>query len=180
MEEPTDADGSADFIAFVRDNRHRLLQLATLLTGDVHAGEDVLQSALEKTYLRWLKGHRPQRLDAYVRTALANEARSRRRRWSFRHESSTARPPETAHAGHDDGVSTRLSILAALGRLPARQRAVIVLRYFDDLSEADVAAVIGCSVGTVKTHNHRGLKTLRNDPHMAAQLGDMEVSWPTS
>jgi RNA polymerase sigma-70 factor (sigma-E family) len=163
----------AEFITFVDGRRDRLLRIAVLLTGDVRDGEDLLQSVLEKVYLRWTGGHPPDNPDAYVRTALVNAARSVRRRVRAFPELLTAAPPETAADSSPVDVLLRARLLVALRRLPVRQRAVVAVRYFDDYSEHDVARILGCQVGTVKSHAHRGLKQLRADPLLAEYIETM-------
>ena len=150
--------GYADFESFVDARRDALLRTAYLLTGDHHEAEDLVQTTLLKVVPRWNRiGDRPEQ---YVRTVLARESvnRWRRRRWR---EVSTYVLPETVqHEGSD--IEDRLTLLEDLRRLSPRQRAVLVLRYFDDLSEADTAAVLGISVGTVKSHSREALARLRH------------------
>jgi RNA polymerase sigma-70 factor (sigma-E family) len=158
-----ESDGFADF---VRDRSPDLLRSAWLLTGDWHSAHDLVQTALEKCWPRW--GRRMDHPEAYVRRVLLTSYLSwRRRRWNG--ELSTAELPESVET--TDDVELRQSLLGALAALTPRQRAVIVLRYFDDLSEADTAAVLRCSVGTVKAHASRGLAHLRATPGLAESLG---------
>jgi RNA polymerase sigma-70 factor (sigma-E family) len=138
----------------------RLVRTAYLLTRDRALAEDLVQTALAKTWLAWGRiGDDP---DPYVRAVLVNTYTSWwRRKW--RGETPTAQLPEAAgtdqHAAYDERHTLRL----ALDRLPRRQRAVVVLRYYEDLSEAEVARILGCSVGTVKSHASRALARLRID-----------------
>jgi RNA polymerase sigma-70 factor (sigma-E family) len=150
------------FAAFVRDRGERHLRVAVLLTGDWHAAEDLVQASLIKLYQAWprvdsIDGDP----DAYLRRVIVNTHRSWwRARW--RRERPVAELPE--HAAGDDTADRRalaLLIRQALGELPRRQRAVVVLRYLEDLPEAEVASLLGCSAGSVKTHAHRGLRALR-------------------
>jgi RNA polymerase sigma-70 factor (sigma-E family) len=162
MEEPE------GFAEFVQSRSPDLLRSAWLLTGDWHAAHDLVQAALEKTWLRWRRLDRPE---AYVRRVMTTTYLSwLRRRWTA--ETPTQSPPETAAV---DGVwqteDLRLSLVAGLRGLSPRQRAVIVLRYFDDLSEAETAQALGCSVGTVKAHASRGLRKLRETPRLAEAMG---------
>ena len=147
--------GYADFEEFVVARRNALLRTAYLLTGDHHDAEDLVQSALIKVVPKWARIK--DRPEPYVRQVLARESvtRWRRRRWR---EVTTDVVPETMH--HDS--TDRIALLEDLRRLSPRQRAVLVLRYFDDLSEADTAAALGISVGTVKSHVHDALARLRN------------------
>ncbi|WP_432497793.1 SigE family RNA polymerase sigma factor [Kineococcus gypseus] len=141
----------------------RLVGIARLLSGDAHAGEDLVQDVLEKMYARWPRVHEP---DAYARRALANAATSRWRRRATRPEVpwELDRDASGAHPAHDPhtGTEQRLDLLAELTRLPARQRAVVVLRYLDDLSEQQVAELLEISVGTVKSQSSRALARLRH------------------
>jgi RNA polymerase sigma-70 factor (sigma-E family) len=149
--------GYVEFEEFVVARRDSLLRTAYLLTGDHHDAEDLVQSALVKVVPKW--GRIKDRPEAYVRQVLARESASRwrGRRWR---EVSTDAVPEGVH--HDS--TDRVGLLADLRRLSPRQRAVLVLRYFDDLTEADTAAALGISEGTVKSHARAGLASLRNQP----------------
>jgi RNA polymerase sigma-70 factor (sigma-E family) len=150
--------GYADFEAFVDARRPALLRTAFLLTGDHHDAEDLVQTTLLKVVPKWTRiGDRPEH---YVRKVLARESvnRWRRRRWR---EMSTHTIPDRVPPDGPDTVD-RLTLLEDLRRLSPRQRAVLVLRYFDDLSEADTAAALGISVGTVKSHTRDALENLRN------------------
>jgi RNA polymerase sigma-70 factor (sigma-E family) len=150
------------FAAFVRDHGERHLRVAVLLTGNWHAAEDLVQASLIKLYQAWprvdLTDGDP---NAYLRRVIVNTYRSWwRARW--RRERPVAELPEHA-AGDDtaDRLALALLIRQALGELPRKQRAVVVLRYLEDLPEAEVASLLGCSAGSVKTHAHRGLRALR-------------------
>ncbi len=151
--------GFADFEEFVVARRDALLRTAYLLTGDHHDAEDLVQSALIKVVPKWARiMGRPE---GYVRQVLARESvnRWRGRRWR---EVTTDIVPEAMH--HDSADSTdRIALLEDLRRLSPRQRAVLVLRYFDDLTEADTAAALGISVGSVKSHARKALACLRNN-----------------
>lgn len=148
----------AGFDEFVAAQASRLLRSAYLLTADRGAAEDVLQEVLERLYVAWPRVDNPV---AYTRVALARRAADR---WRLR----SRRPEVALGARHDvgiaDGSSTvdeRDRLLAALALLGPRQRAVVVLRYLEDLSEADTAAALGISLGTVKSQASRGLRRLR-------------------
>ncbi|GGQ47254.1 hypothetical protein Saso_05510 [Streptomyces asoensis] len=156
------------FQEFVRARWSRLVRTAYLLTGDVHHAEDLTQTALAKAYRSWRRISRSDNPEAYVRRMLVtcNSDRFRKRRVT---EALTAAPPE--RAGRDEGagrVEERGSLLAGLAALPPRQRAVVVLRYWEDLSEAEVAEVLGCSPGTVKSQASKGLAKLRACPGLTA------------
>ncbi|WP_055567359.1 SigE family RNA polymerase sigma factor [Streptomyces atriruber] len=167
------------FREFVASRSSALLKTAVLLSGgDRHAGEDLLQNALVKAAGRWQRIDEPE---AYVRRILYRQQVSRwRLKWP-RRELAVAEPPERAAPG--DGTSAadlRIVMRGALAKLTARQRTVLVLRYFEDLPEADVAAALGCSVGTVRSTTHRSLARLRDlapelahlDRHDAADTAD--------
>lgn len=154
------------FADFVRERSPELLRSAWLLTGDWHAAHDLVQVALEKSWPRW--GRRIDHPDAYVRRVMLTTYLSwRKRRWTA--EIPTAELPEAEATA--ERTDLRLTLLDVLTELTPRQRAVVVLRYFDDLSEAETAAVLGCSIGSVKAHASRGLQQLRATPGLAASLG---------
>ena len=151
-------DDDGDFSAFVRGRQRLLLQVGWLLTGDWQHAEDLVQTALAKALPRWADLREPE---AYVRRImLTTFLAGRERRWNG--ETPTADPPDT-HAAVDAfaGADDRSTLVAAVRTLPAGQRAVVVLRHVLDLSEADTAAALGCSVGTVKSQNARGLAALQ-------------------
>ena len=149
-----------DFAAFVAARTPALLRTAYLLTGDWAAGEDLLQTTLEQCWRRWNRlGAHPE---PYVRQAMLRTFLSwRRRRWTG--ETPTEQLPEVAAADATSEYDEREQLWRALQRLPRGQRAVIVLRYFDDLSEQETAAVLGIAVGTVKSQASKALSTLRVD-----------------
>ncbi len=150
-----------EFRGFVLDESAALLRAAWMLTGERTMAEDLLQTALAKTWPRWSRISREGTPAAYVRTVMVRTFASwSGRRW--RGELPSAQVPETAA---DDAAFTaadeRDRLLRALAELPRRQRAVVVLRYYLDLSEQQAADALGCSVGTVKTQAARGLARLR-------------------
>lgn len=146
------------FDAFVVRRYGALLRTAHLLTGDRGLAEDLLQTALLQTYRRWDGLVDQEDPVGYVRRVLVTTQTSWARRFSFR-EQVVAATPDTWR--EDTGPADRLDLWAALGALPARMRAVLVLRFYEDLSEAATAEVLGCSVGTVKSQTSRGLARLR-------------------
>jgi RNA polymerase sigma-70 factor (sigma-E family) len=153
------------FTAFVRASGERHLRVAVLLTGDWHAAEDLVQASLVKLYRAWpgvdQVGGDP---DAYLRRIMVNTQRSWwRARW--RREAPVAQLPDRLGGGEDGGDQRALavSVRQALQRLSPRQRAVLVLRYYEDRPEAEIASLLGCSTGTVKAHAHRGLRALRGE-----------------
>jgi RNA polymerase sigma-70 factor (ECF subfamily) len=143
------------------DERGQAMQRsAYLLTGDWGAAEDLLQSALAITWTRWSSLRDPQAAEAYARRTMARLSTRRwRRRWHG--ERPTEVLPEQPVDGGMSRVDDQALLAAALRELPPRQRAVVVLRFFDDLSEADTAAALGCAVGTVKSSTSRALARLR-------------------
>jgi len=139
-----------------------LLRFATLLTGDPHRAEDLVQDALAKAYLRWDRIRRRDDPDVYVRRIVANASRN----W-WRRRSSHELPTATQRDGPGprdpaDGVAERDIMRRLIARLPARQRVVLVLRYYEDLDDRTIAAVLGCREVTVRTHAMRGLQALRD------------------
>jgi RNA polymerase sigma-70 factor (sigma-E family) len=156
------------FTAFVRSRGEYHLRMATLLTGDAGAAEDLVQASLLKRYLAWPRIDTSSDPDAYLRRIIVNTRRSWwRARW--RQETPVPEAPESA-AGEDAAEWHVVGMLLrqALTRLPRQQRAVLVMRYCEDLPVSEVAFLLGCSVGTVKTHAHRGLRALRES------LGDLD------
>ena len=150
------------FTAYVRDRGEHHLRVAVLLTGDWHAAEDLVQESLVRLYRAWPKLRLDGDPDAYLRRIMVNTHRSWwRARW--RRETPAGELPDTVIADFADGQAFAALVRQALQALPQRQRAAVVLRYCADLPEAEVADLLGCSVGTVKTHTHRGLRALREN-----------------
>jgi RNA polymerase sigma-70 factor (sigma-E family) len=167
--------GQDAFRDYVAGRSARLLKTAWLLTGDWHLAEDLLQTALAKTSIAWQRIERHESVDAYVRRALVTTYASWwRRKW--RAETPTSDLPDR-QSGHDDynEVDVRESVRRALVELSPRQRAVVVLRYFEDLSEADTAAALGCSVGAVKSHTSRALSKLRESSLLGSLVTEETV-----
>ena len=157
----------ADFDEFVAARSTRLLRTAYLLTRDHALAEDLLQTALAKAWFSWSRIE--QDPEPYVRKILVNTYASWwRRKWNGEqaHADLPEPPPGTA-AGTDGG--DRHDLWTAMGRLPRRQRAVIVLRYVEDLSEAETARVLGISTGTVKSQTSKALAKLRVDPALTTE-----------
>ncbi|MCF3129549.1 MULTISPECIES: SigE family RNA polymerase sigma factor [Streptomyces] len=164
------AEHEAQFQEFVRARWSHLVRTAYLLTGDRHHAEDLTQTALAKAYRSWRRVARSDHPEAYVRRILVscNSDRFRKRRVT---EALTAAPPE--RAGHEDAVARadeRSTLMTALAGLPPKQRAVVVLRYWEDLSEGEVAEALGCSTGTVKSQASKGLAKLRTFPGLARAM----------
>ncbi|MFJ9796050.1 SigE family RNA polymerase sigma factor [Streptomyces sp. NPDC101145] len=162
-----------DFTEFTEASYASLLRTARLLTGDRHAAEDLVQAALVKVYLRWGRSGSWASPQVYARKVVVNlYATWRRRRWHT----------ETAHPGGEgaavadrrdmaDGAETRLELARALGALPRAQRAVVVLRFYEDLSVEETAELLGCSPGTVKSRTNRALERLRATGALAVYAG---------
>lgn len=155
------------FEQFVADKGRGLLRAAWLLTGDHHHAEDLVQTALAKTWGRYAAMANDHKFEAYVRTTIYRTYVSWWRRMSWRSEQPHDDVPDS---GMGEGVdSLRLDLLRALDGLPRMQRAVLTLRFFDDMSTAEVARVLEIPEGTVKSHSHRGCAALRGSVHLAVQ-----------
>lgn len=162
------AASTAEFDSFVAARGPSLLRTAFLLTGDPHRAEDLVQTALGKTWPRWGSIDAGPR-EAYVRKVmLTTYIAWWRRRWNA--EYPTASLPE--HPATDRDLDQRRDLLTALAALPKGQRAVIVLRYFEDLTEVQTAELLGCTVGTVKSQGARALATLRSCPALVVTEGE--------
>jgi RNA polymerase sigma-70 factor (sigma-E family) len=147
-----------EFDEFVRSRSTGLLRVAYLLTGDRHAAEDLLQEVLEQMYVRWRRIRGAP--EAYARRILVNRSINRWRRRGRRPEAALG-DIDVGLPDHSDGIVVRDAVVNALKDLPPRQRAVVVLRYLDDLPVNEVAAALECSEGTVKSNAARGLDKLR-------------------
>ncbi|MDT0445600.1 SigE family RNA polymerase sigma factor [Streptomyces johnsoniae] len=167
--------GSAEeeFRAFMTVRWTRLLRTAYFLTGNHHDAEDLVQTALAKAFARWQRVRQADDPDAYVWRMLINANVDRMRRFRIP-EWLTNRFPERHAPDASDQLGVRDALLAALARLSALQRAVVVLRYLEDRSEAEVAALLGKRVGTVRTHNARALRRLRGDDALRESGGEEE------
>jgi RNA polymerase sigma-70 factor (sigma-E family) len=150
-----------DFRGFFAQHYERLCRLGFLLTGDPAQAEDLAQDALVRTWRRWRLVRRPDNPEAYARKVLVNRHRSllRRALVEARYRSRDRPVPEGYSDEHREDA---IVLWAATRRLPLRQRSVLVLRYYEDLSEAEIARVLGIPVGTVKTLARRGLARLRH------------------
>jgi RNA polymerase sigma-70 factor (sigma-E family) len=149
-------DAATEYDDFVRTRHAALLRFAYVLTGDPHLAADLVQDALERTGMRWRWLHRQDDPEGYVRRSILNAHLNHRRR--RRRERLVADPPEPAQPP----VETRDELLwGLLAGLPPQQRAVLVLRFYEDLTEAQVARVLDCAVGTVKSNGSRALAKLR-------------------
>jgi len=149
-----------DFDAYVAARLGALVSYAHLLTGNRHTAEDVVQAALARTAAGWHRIHDTSAPEAYVRKAIVNEFLNTRRlrRW---HEVPVADPDEQSSYDAFAAADDRDVMWSALATLPRGQRAVLVLRYYEGLSEAEIAAVLGCAPGTVKSQAAKALAALR-------------------
>jgi len=159
------------FDEYVAARSGRLLGTSYLLTRDHGLAEDLLQTALTKAWFAW------SRIDGdpepYVRKVLVNTYASWwRRKWSGEHP--TEDVPETGRPDHAGPSAAAHDLWQAMGRLPRRQRAVLVLRYFEDLTEAETARILDCAVGTVKSQTAKALAKLRLDPAIVAEVNGGE------
>ncbi len=151
----------ADFAAYLQARQSSVLRTAYLLSGDRHTAEDLTQTAFAKLYLSWDRVREQGSIDGYLRRILVNENNSLwRRGWKRREHATDALPEPTPSLDeYDDGRGTALWDLVQT--LPRKARAVLVLRYYEELSEAETAEVLGISVGTVKSQTSRALAALR-------------------
>ncbi len=164
----------ASFAGFVRSRWTPLVRLAYALTGDVARAEDVVQDALAKLWPRWPR-LRDENPDGYARRMVVNQAVSAGRpRWRRREVLTDRLPDRAAPGAGAQRFEQREVLRQALAALPPRQRAVVVLRVVEDLSEAQVAQILGCSIGTVKAHTSRGLAALRAAHATHPALLDLE------
>jgi RNA polymerase sigma-70 factor (sigma-E family) len=151
----------AAFHDFVAARSASLFRTALLVVGDHQLAQDLLQESLVKTYVAWPRLREVANAEAYARRVVVTTAISWRRRRSF-HERPVEALPEGAVPDRADEVAGRTDLWAQLHTLPPRQRAAVALRYCEDLSEAQTAELMGCSVGSVKRHASNGLATLRD------------------
>jgi RNA polymerase sigma-70 factor (sigma-E family) len=171
-------DRDADFTAYLEARQGRLLRTAYLLTGDQHQAEDLLQTSMAKLYLAWDKVRDRSSLDSYARRILVNEHNSAWRRPWRRRERPTDFADDGAPVGtpvrhaYDEGVGD--AVWQIVQTLPRRARAVVVLRYYEQLTEAETAEVLGISVGTVKSQNARAMASLRERTPATLRPGDRE------
>lgn len=161
------ADADAEFGAYMAARWPVLVRTAYLLTGDLHLAEDVAQSALTKVYASWRRVRRADDVDAYVRRVLVNANAGRFRKRRVGERLTGVLPDGPGRDGAHGAVETRSVLMAALAELTVRQRQVVVLRYWEDLPEKEVASVLGISVGTVKSQASKAIARLRVSPVLA-------------
>ncbi|MCC5949230.1 MAG: SigE family RNA polymerase sigma factor [Nitriliruptoraceae bacterium] len=151
---------ASSFATIFNAHHRQAVRLAYLLTSDADQAEDIVAEAFAKVYVRWRKGE-VRDVGAYLRRAVVNEANSTlRRRYLARAQASRRTGDDRGVRLVDDQATDHDTVWAALQQLPTRQRQAVVLRYFEDLSEADTAEILGVSVGTVKSQVSRGLDRL--------------------
>jgi RNA polymerase sigma-70 factor (sigma-E family) len=155
------AQDEADFAAFVTGVSARLFRTAYAMCGDRQLAEDAVQSALTSACVSWRRVRGARSPEAYVRRIVVNEVLRSRRRKSWRSERLFAAVPDRALDTQNDGFLAHDAAWQLLGTLPPRQRAVLVLRYYEDLSEREIADVLGIRPGTVKSQASAGLEHLR-------------------
>lgn len=154
------------FSSWAADSQASLLRTAVLLTGDHHRAEDLVQDALIEVALRWRR-LRLENPGAYARRVLVNDNIS----WWRQHRRESLREAEPGSRPSGDGsVDRRMMLREALARLTPRQRSVVVLRYYEDLSESQTAELMGVSIGTVKSQTHLALRRLRETAPELAEL----------
>jgi RNA polymerase sigma-70 factor (sigma-E family) len=167
-----------EFEAFVACSARSLLRTGYLMTGDLEGAEDLVQESFAKVAQRWQKVRRMQAPTAYARRILINLARDDRRR-------ATRQPLllEASPEGRVDDTAATLArsdeLMRGLARLSPRQRVTVVLRFYEDMPEAEVAEALGCSVGTVKTQTSRALNHLRGFLDEQAGGGNYDVKAET-
>src|SRR5579872_1543668 len=168
------SDDEATFREFVRARGPALYRMAFVLTGNRADAEDLVQAALAKTYQAWHKIKDRAALDTYVRRAIANTHIS----W-WRHrkldEYPTDELPDRAVADHAGDSDLAEVVRRALDRLPQRMRAAVMLRYFEDMTEPEIAAVLGVSLGTVKSTVSRAVARLRIDAELGPDDGPLRT-----
>jgi RNA polymerase sigma-70 factor (sigma-E family) len=160
-----------EFTQFVAARMPALRRSAYLLCGDPHGADDLVSTALAKLFRRWRQVSRLDYPDAYLRRMLMTTYLDERRR-PWRHEHPVESLPEPAPLVEDTDVVDRVTLLRMLAQLPPRRRAVLVLRFLEDLSVEETAAALRCAPGTVKAHTSQGLADLR------AMLGPQETAGP--
>jgi RNA polymerase sigma-70 factor (sigma-E family) len=156
----------SEFPEFVAARGTALQRAAYLMVGEVALAQDLVQEALTKTYVAWPRLRDTANAEAYTRKAITTTAISWFRRKGWYAERATDQPPERRSVDHAETVTTSATLWIALQSLPPRQRVAVVLRFYEDLTEAQTADAMGCAVGTVKSQVSAGLAKLRE------RLGD--------
>jgi RNA polymerase sigma-70 factor (sigma-E family) len=162
------AEESSTFEAYAAARGAALVRFAMLLTGDDHRAEDLVQEALTKAYLRWSRIRRTDNPDVYLRRLVINGSRAWWRRRANRETPALVSAERAAPGDLGAEAAARDELWRLIAALPDQQRAVIVLRYYEDLDDATIAQILECTPGTVRTHAMRALQKLR------AHLGEAE------
>ena len=163
----------AGYREYVSGRLDQLRRTAYLLCGDWHTADDLVSTALVKLLRHWSRVSAMENIDAYARRVLLRAWLDERRRPWHREQFRAQVPDRAASPGYD--VADRLAVLELLAHLPARRRAVLVLRFFCDLSVEDTAEALGCATGTVKSQTARALDTLR--ARLGAVASPEEITW---
>jgi RNA polymerase sigma-70 factor (sigma-E family) len=154
-----------EFAQFARERQRQLLRTAFLLCGDWHRAQDLTQSALLNLCRAWNKARRADQIDAYAHRVLVNAFLSEQRKLGRERTLRASLPPDPEAGFHGGALSgdteLRLTLLALLDQLPPKSRAVVVLRFWEDLSVEETARLLDCSAGTVKSQSSRALARLR-------------------
>jgi RNA polymerase sigma-70 factor (sigma-E family) len=166
------ADDEAEFAEFVAAVSHRLLRMAYAVCGDRQLAEDALQSALVSAYRTWPRVRDVDSPEAYLRRMVVNQLFSWRRRKSWGMTTALGRVAKPSRPSHENEVVEHQLVWSAVGDLPPRQRAVIVLRYYEGMSEVDIAENLGIRPGTVKSQCSAAMA------HLRAALADTESTIP--
>jgi RNA polymerase sigma-70 factor (sigma-E family) len=171
---PLMAHGDDEYAVFVRARSHALLRSAYLLTGDQHLAEDLVQEALARTHRGWSRLHEAGNAEAYARRIMYHMQVSVWRRRKVAEDLLGELPDRSDHSHEDaEAITRRMTVERALRSLSAKQRAVVVLRYFEDHTEAEAANTLGVSVSTVKTQTARALERLRK---LVPELGTFRAA----
>jgi RNA polymerase sigma-70 factor (sigma-E family) len=165
-------DDDADFESFVRARRRSLMRSAYMLTGDQFLAEDLVQTALARTHKAWGRLADPANADAYTRKVMYHIQVSwwRRNRVPESVTDTSPEPRPTGGPGEATGLTNKMTIHSALLKLSEKQRAVLVLRFFEDRTEAETADILDVAVGTVKSQTSKALAKLRQVAPELAQL----------
>lgn len=167
VEDLAELEEATGFEQFVHTKGKALWRAAWMLTGDAHHADDLVQTALAKTWGRYDSIGNDHQFEAYVRTTIYRTYVSWWRKMSWRNETPAEHLREDATRPGDDGI--RLDIRRALDELPRMQKAVMVLQYFEDLSVDEIASRLGISTGTVKTHASRARAAMQQSTHLAQE-----------
>jgi RNA polymerase sigma-70 factor (sigma-E family) len=141
-----------------------LTRFGYLLTNDAHLAQDLTQEALARVHLRWQRLASEGNPDAYARKVMVNQLTSWRRRRSFSERATDEIDPAAATVQFDQTATDRQALWELIQDLPTRQRAVVVLRYYEDLDDTAIGRILGCAPSTVRVHLRRALKALRTHP----------------